>query len=124
MDWEVPASAYDKPHIFPRLKALGFENYHGLYLFMHTLDHLVQATAYQLDLIVRLLNEVEPKLPAFPYDIPKLKQIARAWMDDVHDMCNAAQYADQLDPERVGHNLAVRQFRQARPWLVDNFGGR
>jgi len=50
----------------------------------------------------------------------KLKAIALAWLEDVHDFCNVAYHWDKQDPERAKFNQSVRDFRMKRPWLMDN----
>ena len=53
-----------------------------------------------------------------------LKDIARAFMDDVHDYCNVSLYWHRQDSDRTQFNYNVRQFRRNRPWLIDNLTER
>jgi len=85
---------------------------------MRHLDHAVQAIGNDVHAIVRLLRSVEPPMKDGLLSVAGLKAIARAWMDDVHQYCNVSHYADDLEPERTRFNLAVREFRRARPWLM------
>jgi hypothetical protein len=118
--WAMDEAHFALEKTFPRLKGLGFTDLEGLRRFMHTLDHMVQATDHDLHAIVDLLQSAKPPLAGRPFSIPRLKTIARAWMDDVHEYCNVSRYTDELDAERALFNLAVREFRRARPWLMRN----
>jgi hypothetical protein len=121
--WQVDAYSYSLPQSFRRLKALGFEDREALERFTRILPSLVEVTDYDLDVMAKLLNEVEPPLAGpTPFTVPVLKQIARAWMDDMHDYCNVSRYHDDLSPAQLRFNLDLRNFRRARPWLRDNLG--
>jgi hypothetical protein len=123
--WQVDAYSYSLPQSFRRLKALGFEDREALERFTRILPSLVEVTDYELDVMAKLLNEVEPPLAGpTPFTVPVLKQIARAWMDDMHDYCNVARYHAELSPAQLRFNLELRNFRRARPWLRDNLGPR
>ena len=62
--WLINEASFNNPDFFPRLKAFGFTNLPDLRQFMHTLDHAVQATHYDLPAIVRLLNSsITPENP-------------------------------------------------------------
>jgi hypothetical protein len=53
--------------------------------------------------------------------VANLKKIARAWMDDVHELCNVSHYTASVDPVQADYNLALREFRHQRPYLRQNF---
>ena len=78
----------------------------------------------QLDLedIARLLNATDPKLAGPHYTVNTLKEVARAWMDDMHDYCNIVHSLPGLDPVQCAFTHNLREFRRARPWLRHNFG--
>lgn len=120
LEWVVDEDQFGVMENFARLKALGFTELGELRRFMHTLDHLVQLTDYDLSNIVTLLGDVHPPLPGPAFSVNALKQIARAWMDDVHDYCNVTRWQSGLDAAEVDYNLAVRTFRRARPYLRHN----
>jgi len=120
LDWAVTPERYADDHMFRRLKGLGFKHLDGLHRFLHTLDHVVQATDYDLPAMVRLMQAMQPPLAGPPLSVDALKSFARAWMDDVHDYCNVAHYQDAVEPQRARYNLDVREFRRARRWLMDD----
>jgi hypothetical protein len=121
--WQVDHYTYSQSGNFERLKALGYEDRDSLQRFLHVLPALVEATEYDLDGVAAMLNAVDPPLdgPA-PFDPPALKRIARAWMDDMHDYCNVSKYLDRLGDAHTEYMLLLREFRNARPWLRENFG--
>ena len=123
LKWQVDEYAYSIPGNFRRLKELGYETREELARFLEFLPALVEVTDYDLDEIVRLLNRPEPKL-AGPdvFTVQALKEIARAWMDDMHDYCNVSHSLSKLEPEQSDFGLRLRNFRRARPWLRDNYG--
>lgn len=123
LNWQVDAYTYSKPGAFRRLKELGFEERDGLNRFFEFLASLVVVTDYDLDIIAKLLNEVDPPLDGpGPFDTACLKRIARAWMDDMHDYFNVSNYLDGLGDAHTGYMLKLREFRAARPWLRQAFG--
>jgi len=123
LKWQVDDYSYSRMNAFTRLKALGFEDRESLARFFEILPALVEVTDYDLDVIARSLNQVDPPLAGpNPYDAGRLKQVARAWMDDMHDFCNVSSYVDGLGDAQTGFMLALREFRRSRPWLRRNLG--
>ena len=123
MYWRVDEASFSRDVSFPRLKARGFTDLDQLRRFLDTLDYLVQATHYDLDAMVRLLNAMSPPLREDTFTLDNLKEIARAFMDDAHDYCNVALYEHRLEPARTTYSLTLREFRRQRPWLIDNLRG-
>ncbi|MHA6344839.1 glucosylglycerol hydrolase [Roseivivax sp. CAU 1761] len=125
LKWQVDEYSYSIPSNFRRLKELGFATRADLARFCEFLPALVKVTEYDLEDIARLLNATDPKL-AGPdsYSVATLKEVARAWMDDMHDYCNISHSLGGLDPVQVEFALGLRDFRAARPWLRQNFGPR
>jgi hypothetical protein len=122
--WQVDAYTYLQPGHFRRLKELGYETREALGRFFEILPALVEVTQYDLDVIAKLLNAVDPPLDGpLPFDPATLKQIARAWMDDMHDYCNVANYLEMLGDAHTEYMLRLREFRRARPWLRANLSG-
>lgn len=123
LKWQVDEYSYSVPASFRRLKALGFETREELARFFEFLPALVDVTEYDLDHIAKLLNGVEPPLagPGF-FNVEDLKEIARAWMDDMHEYCNVANSASSLDPAQTGFMLDLRTFRRENAWLRGNLG--
>ena len=119
--WQVDDYSYSRPASFRRLKALGFATRDALSRFFEFLPALVEVTGYDLEEISRLLNVAEPALAGpTPYTPERLKEVARAWMDDMHEYCNVAHAHSALVPENVAFNHRLRDFRRARPWLRHN----
>ena len=123
LKWQVDEYGYSVPGSFRRVKALGFETRADLARFFEFLPALVEVTEYDLETIARLLNAVEPPL-AGPerYSVDTLKQIARAWMDDMNEYCNVTHWTSLLDPVQTGFMRALRDFRAANTWLRRNLG--
>ena len=121
LKWQIDDYAYSMPGAFRRLKEMGFETRMSLARFLEFLPALVEVTGYDLDVIVKLLNEVDPPLDGpMPLTVARLKEIARAWMDDMNDHCNVSHYHGLLGDAQTAFNLALRKFRLARPWLREN----
>ncbi len=121
LKWQVDDEFYSLATNFRRLKDLGFESLEELGRFMELLPALVEVTDYDLDTIATLINDVEPPLAGpLPIDPDGLKTVARAWMNDMHDYANVTRWVSRLSPDLTSFNLAVREFRRARPWLRDD----
>jgi hypothetical protein len=120
LEWRVTPERFERDAHFPRLKDLGFTDLEGLRRFLHTLDHAVQATDYDLPAIAKLLRAMDPPLDGPDLTVDSLKTIADAWMEDVHDYCNVTHAVERLDETRTSFNRAVRRFRSARPWLMND----
>lgn len=125
LKWQVDEYAYSRPGNFVRLKGMGFGTRDDLARFFEFLPALVEVTEYDLEEISRLLNQVEPPL-AGPgsFSVRALKDIARAWMDDMHEYCNVAAAVSNLDRMQTDFMLRLRNFRRDNPWLRGNFGVR
>ena len=121
LGWQVDEYSYSRPGNFRRLKDLGFATRAELARFFEFLPALVEVTGYDLEEIARLANVAEPPLagPA-PYSPERLKVVARAWMDDMHEYCNVAHAHSTLVPENVSFSHRLRDFRRDRPWLRHN----
>jgi hypothetical protein len=125
LKWQVDEYSYSIPGNFERLKELGYETREDLLRFFEFLPALVEVTDYDLDEIAPLLNAVEPPCRAAPLHAGDLKEIARAWMDDMHEYCNVAHSLSSLDEDQVAFSRSLlRQFRRDRPWLRRNLDER
>jgi hypothetical protein len=121
LKWQVDEYSYSIPGNFVRLKELGYETRDDLLRFFEFLPALVEVTDYDLEEISSLLNAVQPDLAGpRPFSPQSLKEIARAWMDDMHEYCNVSHSLSSLDTEQVSFSRALREFRRARPWLRRN----
>ncbi|MGL4608501.1 MAG: glucosylglycerol hydrolase [Trueperaceae bacterium] len=118
--WAITEASFNKTQNFARLKALGFQSLESLRRFTEALDNAVKLTHYDLEMMARVLNTMGLEGPTL--SASKLKDIARAWMDDLHDYCNLSHYVDGLEPARVRSQRTVREFRGSRPWLRQDFG--
>jgi hypothetical protein len=152
LDWQIIPETYDWPQIFPRLKAMGFTKLKELRQFVVGLTSAIAETDYDLDEVAQLcqthlgeaantepvqaeakvrksalelqkLNGPDKSKVLTELDVGKLKDFAKAFMEDAHEICNVWLQADVIDPEQVAFNLALRQFRQANPWLHGNLTG-
>ena len=125
LKWQVDEYSYSRPANFRRLKALGYETREELARFFDVLPSLVEVTDYDLGEMARLLTAIEPPLAgAHPFTVRGLKDIARAWMDDMHDYCKVTNSVSDLDPRQTDFMLNLRRFRRENPWLRRNFGDR
>jgi len=122
LDWAVDGAHFQQEHAFQRVKALGFSTLGEFQRFLHTLDHAGKIAGYDLAATVVLLRSAGPALAGPAPTTKDLKALARAWMDDVHDYCNVARYVDEQEADRTQFNLAVREFRRKRPWLMEDLG--
>jgi hypothetical protein len=123
LKWQVDEYSYSIPGNFERLKELGYTTREELVRFFEFLPALVEVTEYDLDKIAALLNAVQPRLCGpQPFTPETLKEVARAWMDDMHEYCNVSHSLSSLDQDQVSFSRALREFRRARPWLRRNLG--
>lgn len=122
LDWQVDEARFEDPDNFPRIKSLGFTDFSELRRFMRSLSNAVFATDYDLVSIVERLDGADPPLSGPSLSVPVLKSIGRAFMDDVYEYKNVARHAHGLSPSQVNFNLAAREFRRQRPWLMQNLG--
>lgn len=142
LDWEIEPDLYQKPDAFPQLKGLGFETLDQLKAFAKALRAAMVETDYDLEAVAKLCQRClgddpsrcevpaldqlnQSRLPEFleNLDVPRLKQFAMAFMEDGHDSCNVVHSADCTAPAIMTFALALRQFRQQRPWLRQNLSG-
>lgn len=121
LDWQVDAISFNKSWHFRRMKDLGFESLEQLRRWMLVLETGVEATGYDLEAIVDIMS-VESLDLAGPreLDVQTLKEVARDFMEDVHDYCNVSWYVHDLDPRRVAFNRRLRELRREHPWLRGN----
>lgn len=122
LDWAVNKWRFAQPFAFSRLKEMGFTKLTELRRFLRALDSAVKMTNYDLAAMATVLTAMQPPFPMEEFTAVSLKQLARAWMDDVHDYCNVAHWEEAVDERRAAFNLMVRDFRRERPYLQQNFG--
>ncbi len=119
-EWVMTEDRFNREDMFPRLKAMGFTQLSEVRRFMHSLEHAVLAARGDLEAVAKLINSATPLFAPGPFTVASLKGYALAWMEDVHEYCNVWGYTDDVSPARAAFNRTVREFRQARPWLMDN----
>ncbi len=119
LDWQVDEHHFHQD-VFQRLKGMGFSDLSELRRFATSLLQAVIDTEYDLNAMVATLKEADPPLAGPEPSILMLRDYARAFMDDLHDYCNAMRFAHELNPEQTSFNLRLRNFRRAHPWLMDN----
>jgi hypothetical protein len=150
LDWQIIPETYDWPELFPRLKAMGFhqtwENCASSFGRFTTplkkptttwrkwLNSARSSSSADPDSEtvkekakgrksaqeLQKLNVPDKSEILTKLDVAKLKDFAKNFMEDAHEMCNVWLQQDVLDPEQVAFNLALRRFRQANPWLQQN----
>ena len=149
LDWQIIPETYDWPELFPRLKGMGFHKLGELRQFVRGLYDAIEETDYDLDEVAHLCQEfivADPESETVKekakgrksaqelqklnvpdkseiltkLDVAKLKDFAKNFMEDAHEMCNVWLQQCVLEPEQVAFNLALRRFRLANPWLQQN----
>lgn len=152
LDWQIIPETYDWPELFPRVKRMGFAKLGELRQFVRGLYDAIEETNYDLDEVANIcqrylgaspddeeIREESKKRKSASelqkinvsgksdilaeLDVAKLKEFAKAFMEDAHEMCNVWLQQDVLDSQQVEFNLALRRFRHANPWLRDNLSG-
>ncbi|MGF1536364.1 MAG: glucosylglycerol hydrolase [Elainellaceae cyanobacterium] len=143
LDWQISPEFYDRPDTFKRLKAFGLTELGPLRQFMHAIAAAMVHTDYDLEQVVEIckncltdngqdceveglgtLGASEKAALVKDLDVDKLKAIAMAFMEDGHDVCRVSYHVEKLSAERTGHNLKLRQYRKANPWLGENLTAR
>ncbi|WP_277555336.1 glucosylglycerol hydrolase [Halobaculum limi] len=117
VDWQVREEDYDDDRFFQRLKAMGFETREELDDFVKALASTVDPTDYDRETMATMLSALDL---AIEPDAEDLDRFADAWMRDVADFANLANWTDDQDAERTAFNRRVREFRQDRPWLRES----
>jgi hypothetical protein len=149
LDWQVIPETYNYADSFPRLKGMGFLKLAELRQFVRGLADAIAETNYDLDEVAHICQRhlgsdgeseaakteattrksaaelqklnVPDKSPILTQlSVVKLKEFAKAFMEDAHEMSNVWLHEGMIKPEQVAFNLALRRFRQANPWLKQN----
>jgi hypothetical protein len=120
--WAMDEVSFNAEVHFKRLKAMNFKTLTGIRQFIGALDNAVKLTHYDLDKMVTVLQSLGLEGPKLSVHV--LKEIARAWMDDVHDYCNISHHLQHVDGIQTGFQRKTRAFRFARTWLREDFGDK
>ena len=149
LDWQIIPETYNYPDLFPRVKAMGFTKLQELRQFVRGLADAIAETNYDLDEVAHICqrhlghdgnsesskNEAKTRKSAAELQklngpdksqvlselsVARLKEFAKAFMEDAHEMSNVWLQSEVIDPDQVAFNFALRKFRQANPWLRHN----
>jgi hypothetical protein len=152
LDWQITPDIYKMADVFPRLKALGFTKLGELRQFMEGLYDAIEETNYDLEEVAQIcqrnlgsdgeveatkeeakqrrsaaklqkLNVPDKSKVLTELDVGKLKEIARNFMEDAHDIANVWRHETKLNPKQTAYNLRLRRFRQVNSWLMANLSG-
>ncbi|MDJ0704426.1 MAG: glucosylglycerol hydrolase [Leptolyngbyaceae cyanobacterium MO_188.B28] len=144
LEWQIEPEMYLESDTFPQLKQLGFNDFDQLVAFSKALQKAMVETDYDLDAVAKICQHClgddddeaceipplgdlnKPNLPHFlaTLDVPKLKAFAMAFMEDGHDLCNVARYAESMVPNLSRFGRLLREYRCRHPWLRENLTGR
>ncbi|MGJ3248633.1 MAG: glucosylglycerol hydrolase [Elainellaceae cyanobacterium] len=152
LDWQITPDIYKMADVFPRLKALGFTKLGELRQFMEGLYDAIEETNYDLEEVAQIcqrnlgsdvetesvkeeskqrrsaaklqkLNVPDKSQVLTELDVGKLKEIARNFMEDAHDIANVWRHTAKLNSDKTAYNLQLRRFRHINPWLMANLSG-
>ncbi|EAQ75221.1 MULTISPECIES: glucosylglycerol hydrolase [unclassified Synechococcus] len=126
LNWQISPEQFHDPSLFPTLKQLGFTEFDALRQFLAALGEAIATTDYDLERMVAACQSVAPADAdgdATVLDVAWLKAFSRRFMEDMHAACNIWRHEDRVEPVQANFNLALRQFRRARPWLGENLAG-
>ena len=152
LDWQIVPEIYSDTEAFSRLKKMGFAKVDELRQFIRGLYQAIEETNYDLEEVVRIcqrnlgidseteavkeeakvrksaadlqkLNVPGKSQILTELDVGRLKEFARAFMEDAHEICNVWSHTDNLNPEQTAYNLALRRFRLRNEWLKYNLSG-
>lgn len=144
LDWQVTPDHYASDHHFRRLKAMGFVDLDPLRRFVEALQSTMVDSDYDLEQVAETCRRcfdgegmvcANPRLQQAKdadvrltfweqLDVAKLKDFAKAFMEDCHDFAKVDYWAAHLQPAQVEFNRALRHYRSTHPWLRENLGER
>ena len=122
LEWRVDDSSFVQPDKFPRLKTLGFQDYPSLKTFWRALEQVNTATGDDLDKTAVAMAAFDVPEKIKPLTVDRLKQLARAYMDDLHEYVNVDAHKDKLEQTHTRFGVEARKFRKDHDWLANNFG--
>ncbi|MFW5956001.1 MAG: glucosylglycerol hydrolase [Halorhabdus sp.] len=117
VDWHLPEEHFQNDQFFPRLKQRGFESADELDHFMHVLGDVGEATDWDLEAMARTLTALGTPMEGEAVTAADLEAFSFEWVEDVAEFANLSNWRDAQDDDRTAFTLAVREFRQSRPWL-------
>ncbi|MFW6362686.1 MAG: glucosylglycerol hydrolase [Spirochaeta sp.] len=119
LTWAVDDASYAQSEFFIRLKGFGFVTLESLRSFAHHLNLSMQAAEYHEETAVQIMDAALPNSPLSPHTTRDLRAFSRAWMDDLHEYCNASFWAHKADPVQAEFHKQLREHRQQSPFLSD-----
>ncbi len=142
LDWQMTPALYQETHAFERVKLLGFQTLEFLRQFCHAIAAAMEQSDYDLEQVSQICQRClgddltkcdlpmmqdlnVPDRPEFMrnLNVQTLKAFAKAFMEDMHDLCNVGHRMNDVDPVRAQFNLDLRTYRLKHPWIRENFGG-
>ncbi|AFG37365.1 glucosylglycerol hydrolase [Spirochaeta africana] len=120
LTWAVDDALYARSDSFVRLKGFGFTTLERLRGFLHHLDLAMRAAEYHRETAARILDAALPNSPLSPHSLANLNAFARAWMDDLHEYCNASRWHDGADSRQSRFHRELRELRRQYPYLSRN----
>ncbi|WP_418886519.1 glucosylglycerol hydrolase [Halapricum desulfuricans] len=120
LDWHVPAELYDDDRFFGRLKSMGIDDRDDLDHFVHVLHDVGEATDWELEDMAATIEALGSPLAGETVTPEDLERFSEHWMADVNEFANLSNWLDTLDPDRAEFTQRVREFRQDRPWLLED----
>lgn len=118
--WQMDEQRWERLGAFPRLAELGITDLTSARRTFSALATVVDVVGNDLTSAAERLALLSEGLDGPVDTVAGLKQLARAYMDDVHDLCQVHRSLPDLDSGRVAFSLGVRRFRADHPWLRDD----
>ncbi len=118
--WQMDGERWERLAAFPRLASLGIGDLTSARRTFSALATVVESVGNDLASAAERLSALAGRLDGPVDSVAGLKQLARAYMDDVHDLCQVHRSLPDLDPARAAFSLGARRFRAARPWLRED----
>ncbi len=126
LDRHVPAVLYDDDRFLGELRALGIDDRDALGRFVHALADVGAAGDWDLETVAAALSALGTPMDVGEPTAADLERFATAWVADVAEFADLANWLGQVDADRAVFGRRVREFRRERPWLradVDPDGG-
>lgn len=117
VDWHVPEEHFRDDRFFSRVKQRGFDSAAELDQFLHVLGDVGEATDWDRSAMATTLRVLGTPMAEEDVSAADLEAFSFDWVEDVAEFANLHNWQDAQDDDRTAFNLALREFRQSRPWL-------